>query len=82
MLRRVALVKNLAPPPKRRLQEPRGLTSKTTSFFIVTAVKTSNLNIVLLYGEATHRHTATRNAADQEDQATVYPSFPPWMQGP
>jgi hypothetical protein len=31
-------------PPKRRfLQEPHGVTSQKTSFFIVTAVKTSNL---------------------------------------
>jgi hypothetical protein len=38
--------------------------------------------IVFLYGEATHRNMATWNAADQEDQATLYPSFPPQMQGP
>jgi hypothetical protein len=31
-------------PPKRRfLQEPHGMTSQRTPFFIVTAVKTSNL---------------------------------------
>jgi hypothetical protein len=31
-------------PPKRRfLQEPYGVTSQKTQFFIVTAVKTSNL---------------------------------------
>jgi hypothetical protein len=31
-------------PPKRRfLQEPHGITSQKTAFFIVTAVKTSNL---------------------------------------
>jgi hypothetical protein len=31
-------------PPKRRfLQEPHGVTSQKTPFFIVTAVKTSNL---------------------------------------
>jgi hypothetical protein len=31
-------------PPKRRfLQEPHGVTSQMTPFFIVTAVKTSNL---------------------------------------
>jgi hypothetical protein len=31
-------------PPKRRLlQEPHGVTSKKTPFFIVTAVKASNL---------------------------------------
>jgi hypothetical protein len=31
-------------PPKRRfLQEPHGVTSQKTAFFIVTAVKTSNL---------------------------------------
>jgi hypothetical protein len=31
-------------PPKRRfLQEPHGITTQKTPFFIVTAVKTSNL---------------------------------------
>jgi hypothetical protein len=31
-------------PPKRRfLQEPHGVTTQKTPFFIVTAVKTSNL---------------------------------------
>jgi hypothetical protein len=49
MLRRVALVRTdvseeLTTPPKRRLlQEPHGVTSQKTQFFIVTAVKTSNL---------------------------------------
>jgi hypothetical protein len=33
-------------PPKRRfLQEPHGVTSQKTPFFIVTAVKTSNLTL-------------------------------------
>jgi hypothetical protein len=33
-------------PPKRRfLQEPHGVTTQKTPFFIVTAVKTSNLTI-------------------------------------
>jgi hypothetical protein len=42
----------LCVPPKRRfLQEPPGVTSQKTAFFIVTAVKASNLilSIVLLY---------------------------------
>jgi hypothetical protein len=34
-------------PPKRRfLQEPHGVTSQKTPFFIVTAVNTSNFTIV------------------------------------
>jgi hypothetical protein len=33
----------VAPPKRRFLQEPRGTTSQKTEFFIVTAVKTSNL---------------------------------------
>jgi hypothetical protein len=33
----------LVPPKRRFLQEPRGVTSKKTAFFIVTAVKTINL---------------------------------------
>jgi hypothetical protein len=33
-------------PPKRRfLQEPHGITTQKTPFFIVTAVKTSNLTL-------------------------------------
>jgi hypothetical protein len=37
-------------PPKRRfLQEPHGLTSQNTTFFIVTAVKTSNLTYMKQY---------------------------------
>jgi hypothetical protein len=36
-------VKKYQVPPKRRfLQQPHGVTSQKTSFFIVTAVKTSN----------------------------------------
>jgi hypothetical protein len=38
MLRRVALVKR-----RLFLQEPNGVTSQKTPFFLVTAVKTSNL---------------------------------------
>jgi hypothetical protein len=38
-------------PPKRRfLQEPHGVTYQKTQFFIVTAVKTSNLtNCIVVY---------------------------------
>jgi hypothetical protein len=59
ILRRVALVRtdvseelsasiirvtvNEVPPKRRDLLEPHGLTSQKTPFFIVTAVKTSNL---------------------------------------
>jgi hypothetical protein len=40
----VTLMKEAYVPPKRRfLQEPHGATSKKMSFFIVTAMKTSNL---------------------------------------
>jgi hypothetical protein len=36
-------------PPKRRfLQEPHGVTTQKTPFFIVTAVKTSNLTLKLV----------------------------------
>jgi hypothetical protein len=40
---------NVAPPssPKYRfLKEPHGVTSQKTPFFIVTAVKTSNLTVL------------------------------------
>jgi hypothetical protein len=33
----------MIPPKNRSLQEPHGVTSQKTEFFIVTAVKTSNL---------------------------------------
>jgi hypothetical protein len=32
------------PPERRFLQEPHGVTSQNTTFFIVTAVKTSNFS--------------------------------------
>jgi hypothetical protein len=45
MLRRVALVRNEYPPKRRLLQDSHGVTSQKTAFFIVTAVKISNLKI-------------------------------------
>jgi hypothetical protein len=40
----VTLMNEAQVPPKRRfLQEPHGVTTQKTQFFIVTAVKTSNL---------------------------------------
>jgi hypothetical protein len=39
----VSLMKGRVPPKRRFLQEPHGVTSQKTPFFIVTAVKTSNL---------------------------------------
>jgi hypothetical protein len=39
--------RNLAPPSSGFLQEPYGVTFQKTQFFIVTAVKTSNLTIRL-----------------------------------
>jgi hypothetical protein len=41
MLRRVALVGTDVPSKRRFLQEPHGVTTQKTEFFIVTAVKTS-----------------------------------------
>jgi hypothetical protein len=45
MLRRVALVRTEVSeePGSYFFKEPHGITSKKTPFFIVTAVKTSNL---------------------------------------
>jgi hypothetical protein len=43
MLGGLALVKTDVPPKRRFLQEPQGVTSQETAFFIVIAVKTSNL---------------------------------------
>jgi hypothetical protein len=56
MLRRVALVRadvsevlsasvirRYVPPKRRLLEEPHGVSSQKTPFFIFTAVKTSNL---------------------------------------
>jgi hypothetical protein len=42
MLRRVALVRTDVPPKRQFLQEPHGVTSQKTAFFIVISVKTSN----------------------------------------
>jgi hypothetical protein len=36
------------------LQEPHGVTSQKTPFFIVTAVKTSNLTTLLLFNKSMH----------------------------
>jgi hypothetical protein len=43
MLRRVALVRSGISEKLSSLQEPHGVTSQKTPFFIATAVKTSNL---------------------------------------
>jgi hypothetical protein len=43
MLRRVALVRTDVSEERRFLQEPHGLASQKTAFFIVTDVKTSNV---------------------------------------
>jgi hypothetical protein len=43
-----AATSNLRTLQRRFLQEPHGLTSQKTTFFIVTAVKTSNLTWVIL----------------------------------
>jgi hypothetical protein len=45
----VTLMEEAQVPPKRRfLQEPHGVSSKKTLFFITTAVKTSNLTCIVL----------------------------------
>jgi hypothetical protein len=46
MLHRVALVRTDVKEVRLSLQEPHGVTSEKTTFFIVTAVKTSNLTYV------------------------------------
>jgi hypothetical protein len=43
MLRRVALLRSDVPPKRQLLQELYGVTSQKMAFFIVTAVKISNL---------------------------------------
>jgi hypothetical protein len=43
MLRSLASVRMDVPPKRRFLQEPRGVASQMAAFFIVIAVKTSNL---------------------------------------
>jgi hypothetical protein len=48
MLRRVVLVRTDISEKRRFLQEPHGVTSQKTAFFIVTAVKTSNLTYEIL----------------------------------
>jgi hypothetical protein len=39
----ILMMEALNPPKRRFLIEPHGVTSQKTSFFIVTALKTSNL---------------------------------------
>jgi hypothetical protein len=47
----------LVPPKRRFLQEPHGVTSQKTPFFIVTAVKTSNLTLIHLLLHLYHQRT-------------------------
>jgi hypothetical protein len=52
----VTLMKEALSSPKRRfLQEPHGVTSQKTPFFIVTAVKTSNLIMFLVFNQETQK---------------------------
>jgi L-alanine-DL-glutamate epimerase-like enolase superfamily enzyme len=46
MLRRVALVRTDVSEKRQILQDPHGVTSQKTAFFIVTAVETLNLTFV------------------------------------
>jgi hypothetical protein len=49
-------------PPKRRfLQELHGVTSQKTQFFIVTAVKTSNLTYIFMINSAINYFKSTKN---------------------
>jgi hypothetical protein len=50
------------------------VTSDRMAFFVVTAAKTSNLTQFSSMGGYSSTHTTTRDAADQEDHATLYPS--------
>jgi hypothetical protein len=43
MLHHMALVRTDVPPKRLFLQEPQGVTAQKMAFFIVTAVKTSDL---------------------------------------
>jgi hypothetical protein len=51
----------LCSPKSRFLQEPHGVTSQKTPFFIVTAVKTSNLSKTIFgkYADLTGIHVLT-----------------------
>jgi hypothetical protein len=51
MLLRVALVRIDGSEERRFLQEPQGVTSQKTPFFIVTAVETSNLTYKMIVEE-------------------------------
>jgi hypothetical protein len=42
-------MKEALPPKRLFLQEPDGVTYQKTPFFIVTAVKTSNLTNIILF---------------------------------
>jgi hypothetical protein len=45
----ILMMEALGSPKRRLLQEPHGVTSQKTAFFIVTAVKTSNLTYVSMF---------------------------------
>jgi hypothetical protein len=60
MLRSVTLVRTDVSEERRFLQEPHGLTSQKTTFFVVTTVKTSNLkNLACEVFNITLSHTVT-----------------------
>jgi hypothetical protein len=46
---RATLVRTDVPPKRRFLQEPHGVTTRKTAFFIDTAMKTSNLTLLRDY---------------------------------
>jgi hypothetical protein len=50
------------------------VTMKNVVFWDITL---PTLHSFPAWGGNSLTHTTIRNAADQEDQATVYPSFPP-----
>jgi hypothetical protein len=56
-----------APGSSEFLQEPHGVTTQKTPFFIVTAVKTSNLTTPVRFVEINSiKHKTERGAAEME----------------
>jgi hypothetical protein len=59
------IIEEIHPPKRRFLQEPHGLTSQKTAFFIATVVKASNLTLNL---RVASRGTATLSWLNKQKQ--------------
>jgi hypothetical protein len=58
------MIKAIRSPKRQFVQEPHGVTSQMTAFFIVAAVKTSNLSYFVRLNIAVHEEGPTATVAN------------------